>query len=424
MSTQILLAIFFVAILTMIQLVSSAIAILRCRQGARPSGDPRPHKECSAHKKLSAGAPQSVSIVRPLCGLEPFSAQTLAATFAIDWPDYEILFCVADADDPIVDLARAAIASHPDVRARLLIGTEHLGSNPKLNNMASGWRAARSDIVVFTDSNLLIGSDYLRRLMAAWRDDAGMVTSPAFGDRPEGFWAHLECAMLNTYQARIQYAVDTLGCGFAQGKTLMFRRGDLERGGFEALAAEPAEDAAATKAMRARNTGIAVAGPPYPQLLGRRTFAQVWHRHLRWARLRRASFPTLFAPEIFSGVLPPLAGAIFIATALDWPPLIAGAALLFLWYAPELLLAHVARWPLALSTLPAVILRDALLPALYCSALFGNSVSWNGNQVILSAVQEKRPSAQRARVLSALIAAGALRMPAIASRLQRLASRL
>jgi len=414
MLIDVLLAIVFIAFLVAIQLVSIAIAIVRCRPGARPVAVQGPHP--------------GISIVRPLCGLETFSAQTLEATFAIDWPEYEVLFCVADADDPIVGLAQAAIANHPEVTARLLIGAERLGSNPKLNNMASGWRVARYDIVVFTDSNLLVGTDYLHRLMASWREGAGMVTSPAFGACPQGFWAHVECAMLNTYQARIQYAVDTLGFGFAQGKTLMFRRHDLERGGFEMLASEPAEDAASTKLMRAKGADIAVAGPPYPQPLGHRTFRQVWQRHLRWARLRRASFPTLFAPEIFSGILPPLLATLFVSGELGWSPVLASLVLLFVWYAPEFLLARVAGWPLSWAMLPAVVLRDALLPALYCGAFFGKSVSWNGNQVDLDAMPKNRRQVLRPhlrpQLLSAVMLAGSLRMPRVASRLRRLADRL
>jgi ceramide glucosyltransferase len=361
--------------------------------------------------------------VRPLCGLEPFSADTLEASFTIDWPEYEVLFCVADANDPIIGLAQAAIARHPDVPSRLLIGAERVSTNPKLNNMASGWRAARYDIIVFTDANLLVGRDYLHRLMASWRKGAGMVTAPAFGDRPQGFWADVECAMLNAYQVRIQYAVDTLGSGFAQGKSLMFRRRDLECGGFEELASEPAEDAAATKMMHARNASLAVAGPPYAQLLGRKTFRQVWNRHLRWARLRRASFPALFAPEIFSGILPPLAALVFIAVELGWSPWLAGLGLVCVWYIPEFLLSRIAGWPLSWTSLPAVILRDAMLPALYCSAFSGSSVAWNGNQVALNAVRKKRRLVLRPRFLSALILACSLRMPGIASRLQRLAER-
>lgn len=78
----------------------------------------------------------AVTLVRPLCGLEPFSRRTIAASFAQDYPHYEVLFCVASAEDPVVPLAKEAIAAHPRVRARLLVGDDRISGNPKLNNMA------------------------------------------------------------------------------------------------------------------------------------------------------------------------------------------------------------------------------------------------------------------------------------------------
>ncbi|MFX9065588.1 glycosyltransferase, partial [Acinetobacter baumannii] len=92
------------------------------------------------------------------------------------------------------------------------------------------------------------------------------------------------CAFLNTYQARWQYAADTLGFGFAQGKTMMFRRRDLEAaGGLVALGAEPAEDAAATKLVRGMGLNARLVDAPFAQPLGPRTWKQVWDRQARWA---------------------------------------------------------------------------------------------------------------------------------------------
>ena len=55
----------------------------------------------------------AVTIVQPLCGVETFSRETLRSIFALDYPDYEVIFCLASADDPIAPLVRGAIASHP-----------------------------------------------------------------------------------------------------------------------------------------------------------------------------------------------------------------------------------------------------------------------------------------------------------------------
>src|SRR5262245_36162035 len=101
------------------------------------------------------------------------------------------------------------------------------------------------------DSNVLMSRDYVQRLLQGWRSDTGILCSPPIGSLPRGFWADLECAFLNTYQARWQYAADSLSFGFAQGKSMMLRRQVLaQAGGITALAGEIAEDAAATKIVR------------------------------------------------------------------------------------------------------------------------------------------------------------------------------
>ena len=89
-----------------------------------------------------------VSIVRPLRGLEPFSEETLGATFDLDYPDYEIIFCVQSPSDPVISLVERLIAAHPEREARLLVGDDYVSANPKLNNCVKGWDAARHHHVI------------------------------------------------------------------------------------------------------------------------------------------------------------------------------------------------------------------------------------------------------------------------------------
>ena len=159
-----------------------------------------------------------MSLVRPVCGIENHVEETLASGFTLDYPRYEIVFCVASAQDPVVPTVRRLMAAHPGVPARLLVGNEKISDNPKLNNLYKGWRAAAHDWVVLADSNVCMPPDYIQRLIAAWRPDTGLVCSPPIGGRPVGFWAELECAFLNTYQARFQYTADSLGHRLCAGQ--------------------------------------------------------------------------------------------------------------------------------------------------------------------------------------------------------------
>src|SRR6202021_3885340 len=97
------------------------------------------------------------------------------------------------------------------------------------------------------DSYVLMPVYYIQRLLARWRSNTGIVCAPPIGSRPESFAAEIECAFLNTYQARWQYAGESSGYGFAQGKTMLWRRETMEAGGgIEALGGEAGEGAART----------------------------------------------------------------------------------------------------------------------------------------------------------------------------------
>jgi ceramide glucosyltransferase len=351
---------------TSIQFLSALIASARCARRTAPLA-PR------------AGTPP-VTLVRPLCGLDPYCQETLASTFALDYPAYEIIFCLASGEDPAAPLVRRLIEAHPRVRARLLIGDDRPSGNPKLNNIVKGWKAAAHDWIVIADSNVLMPRDYVQRLMARWRADTGIVCAPPVGSAPGSLAAEIECAFLNTYQARWQYAGEAFGFGFAQGKTMLWRRAVLEAGGgIEALGAEIAEDAAATKLIHKAGLHAHLVDAPFEQPLGARRWRDVWARQVRWARLRRATFPLHFAPELLTSGLLTFIAAWFGAPELGWSPAAAVAAAALVWYGAEAMLASTAGWRLSLWSAPAWIARDALLPWLWTQAWASDDFVWRGN---------------------------------------------
>lgn len=351
-------------------LVSLAVAWIRIRRRAPVVAPER------------AGVP--VSIVRPVCGIETFSEETLRSGFRLDYPAYEMIFCVADRDDPIIPLAERLMREHPEIPSRLLVGEDLVSDNPKLNNCVKGWDEARHDWIVMADSNLVMPPDYLQRLLASWRPDTGLVCSTPAGSRPEGFWAEVECAFLNTLQARWQYAGEALGFGFAQGKSMLWQRSILEtRGGIRALAQETAEDAAATKIVRRAGLHVHLVDSPFEQPLGSRTAPEVWARQLRWARLRRVTFALFFAPELFSGPLVPLALGIYAALASGFSVSLTAAAVIVPWYAAELELARRTGWFRSWRLPLAFVVRDLLIVPMWVSAWFAEDIVWRGNAMTI-----------------------------------------
>jgi ceramide glucosyltransferase len=383
MTAPILAAAFFLIATTSVHVASIAMAAWRLRRSA--AGD------CQPFQKLPP-----VSLVRPLCGIDNYATDTLRSTFALDYPRYEILFCVASAKDPVIPLIETLLTSEPAADARLLVGDERVNNNPKLNNVLKGWRAAKYDWIVLADSNVLMPRDYLERLFASWRADTGLVASPPIGSQPQGLWAELECAFLNTYQARWQFIADALGFGFAQGKTMLWRRADLERaGGIETLAKEVAEDAAATKIVRGAGLKVRLVDRPFVQPLGYRTAAEVWHRQVRWARLRRASFLAYFLPEAVSGGVLPMIALAIVAPAVALPAAASVVSFGLFWYGGETLLAALVGWHVSARYPLICLIRDALLPVLFVNALQGDDFVWRGNEM---QVQRLAPRGMMARV--------------------------
>ncbi|TGV11683.1 glycosyltransferase [Mesorhizobium sp. M8A.F.Ca.ET.173.01.1.1] len=343
-----------------------------------------------------AGKPQPVSIVVPSRGVEPFTHETLERAFALDWPRYELIFCVAHTDDPVVKLINRAIARFPKVPARLLIGDDRVSANPKLNNCVKGWEAARHNWVILADSNVLMPRDYVEHMMAAWRPDTGLVCSTPIGSRPEGFWADVECAFLNTLQARWQYAGEALGLGFAQGKSMLWNKPMLDaNGGIRALAAEIAEDAAATKLVNGLGLRVNLVAAPFEQPLGQRTLGEIWSRQARWARLRRVTFPLFFAPEILTGAAVPLALGLVAAASAGISLWATAIAVLAAFYLPECALALSKGWYLSPRMVAAMIARDVMLPTLWARGWLGGAVDWRGNAMTIrtkAAELEETPS--------------------------------
>lgn len=347
---------------------SSALALLRCRKGVEPMPS-------------EPGSPP-VTIIRPVCGVEAYDALTLGTTFELDHPNLRLIFCCDRADDPAARLVQSLIAAHPHVRAELLIGRDPLTANPKLNNLLKAWPRIETDWVILADSNVEMPRDYVQRLLARWQTDTGVLCAPPVGACPQDLAGEIECAFLNTYQARWQYASDSIGFGFAQGKTMMFRRRTLsEAGGLIALGQEVAEDAAATKVVRGMGQKVHLVDRPFNQPLGARTFRQVWDRQARWARLRRMTFPRLFALEILTSALIPMACAVAVADNIDVPPLLAALGVTLLWFGAEAALAVASGWHFTWRMVPAFAARELLLPALWLQAWFIDSFDWRGNRI-------------------------------------------
>jgi ceramide glucosyltransferase len=66
-----------------------------------------------------------VSILRPLKGLDANLYENLESTFKQDYPNFEILFSVADEQDDALPIVRELITRYPNVNAEIIIGNKN-----------------------------------------------------------------------------------------------------------------------------------------------------------------------------------------------------------------------------------------------------------------------------------------------------------
>lgn len=360
-------AVVFAIGLLFVHLITCALVIFRKGRKPAPAPYPRP----------------KVTLLRPVCGIDSFDHETLRSGFELTYPELELIFCVASAHDPAAALVKRLIAEHPQSDARLLVGEDRITKNPKLNNLFKGWVAATGEVVVMADSNLLLPKDYIDQLLAMRGSKVGLVSCPPVGIRASGFWAQLECAFLNSNQARLQFAADALGFGFAQGKTMAWDKAFLDRaGGLAALGERLAEDVAATQVVRGAGLKVALPNAAFAQPIGRRSFDQVWSRQLRWSKVRREGFPGLFLLEPLNG-----AALTLLAAGLGGGVDFAGGVAA-IWYAAETALARREGWIASVGEAVSFPVRDLLLPIIWLATLRNTSFEWRGNAMSPGALEK------------------------------------
>lgn len=326
-----------------------------------------------------------VSLVIPVAGLQQSEIETALSAFDILYPNFELLFCAFEDDEPRLASLRLKMAASPHVKAKLLIGRAYMSANPKLDNIEKAWSSAQAEMIAMIDGNVAFPPDVLDRLLAVWDTSTGLSSSPPIGVKPVGLWAEVECAFLNTFQARWLLSADYVRGGFAHGKAMLLRRDLLvDRGGLRGLSFDLAEDSAATKIVRAAGLKVRMVDRPLEQPLGRRSVGQVWRRQLRWAQLRRRSFPFVFLCEGLATLAAPLLAGLGLASLVGWSfgwTLLSIAAA---WYGVEAALALAVGWPWSPLSFVACVLRDGMALAIWPIALAKRRYDWRGNFIDLS----------------------------------------
>ncbi len=333
--------------------------------------------------KTDGGRPP-ISIFKPMAGVDDDLEENLLGFVNLDYPEYEVILGVKDANDKAYPIGLDFVKRFPH-RFRLVLQEGSPGHNPKVNQLATMEKHAKYDIFLVSDSNSRARDPYLKEIGTLFDDPQVVcVSNPVSGT------GHVSTAAL----ADNLHLAATVGIGqlaskaFANkdlvvGKSMAMRRSALEQlGGFKHYANALAEDyVIGVDIPRRLGAKVAIARTPVWNYAVRKSKRAFVRRYARWAVIHRTAvtLPT----SIGQALLNPWPISL-VALAL-WPTR-EMAALTVVAYLAKLVCDVTAAWSLecrnlGLRVLWILPLKDLIIFGCWARALVVRTVDWRGNRL-------------------------------------------
>jgi ceramide glucosyltransferase len=327
-----------------------------------------------------------VSVLKPLRGLDPDAYRNFASFCLQEYPEYEILFAVSDADDPAVPVVQKLIADFPQRPIQLIVVEDRLGPNSKVSNLCRLAREARHDLLVITDSDVRVEPKYLRSVAAIFRDPkVGGVTALYRGNDNLQWVAAMDCVGSSAvFCGAALVARELEGLKFMMGSTMATTKQRLaEIGGFEAMVDLHSDDYELGRRIAGRGYRIELLPHPVQMQFPSQTLGAYLRHELRWAIGIRNIRPGGHFGMLFTHGLPWA-----IAAACVAPSASIGAAYLGAYFVLRFAMAWtVGVWglhdPVLRRRFWLLPVRDMLSFFVWLASFGRNRIEWRGSAFTL-----------------------------------------
>lgn len=331
-----------------------------------------------------------ISILKPVCGLEPYAYDNLASFCRQDYPTYQVIFSVQDWHDSGVAVIRQLIHDFPEVDLQCVINDRTLGSNRKTSNLANAFTHAKYDTLLLADSDVHVEPDYLQQVVQPLSDPHVGVVTCLYRSLADGWLTKVEALSSATeFLPGVLVSNRLEGAKFAMGQTIVIRRTALESiGGFEAIANYLADDFQLGHLPAQAGYQVVLSRHIIKHVMAGSTVAGTLQRQFRWMIGIRVSRPWGYAGLIFTyGTV----SSLLLLLATGGSPF--GWLILGLTWVSRLLMAwfvgvNCLGDPTAKQLLWLVPLRDCVSFALWCYGFTGNIIVWRGRQFKLTRAGE------------------------------------
>ncbi len=332
-----------------------------------------------------------VTVFKPLKGLDEGLEDNLRSFFRLDYPTFQLLFCVADHDDPAIEVVRKLCAEFPDRDAELVIGCPAFGLNPKVESLAAMDRRRKHDIILISDSNVRVRPSYLRETACYLADPGvGLVSNIFVGVGEAHRGAIMENLQLNGFIAGGVALAACCRVTCVVGKSMLMPVRALEAiGGFVAVRNVLAEDQVIGIRVRKAGYSIRLSHHVIENVNLRRGFKWFLNRHSRWYKIRRQLVFPAFVIEPTANL-----ATVGLVWAFSGESGIAWGGLLFLVGLGVVRDAFQTRWLRGsfpkLSHLLFSPVKDVLLLPVWFDAFFNRRVQWRGHRFLIGRMTRLR----------------------------------
>jgi ceramide glucosyltransferase len=248
-----------------------------------------------------------ISVLKPIRGLDRETYENYASFCNQDYPDFEILFCVADHEDTAIPVIQKIIADFPGVPVRMLVGSEPLGVSDKVNKLCRLVREARHETVLICDSDVRVGSNFLRTIVQSFRKPGvGGVTCLYKGLTDGSIASDLEALGNSTDFAPGVLVAWLIGeVDFMLGAVMATTKQQIAAiGGFEALVNYLSDDYELGNRIVKTGGRVELSRFPVSIVYPRQSFGQALRHQLRWNMTVRCSRPWGHLGLLFTQGLP------------------------------------------------------------------------------------------------------------------------
>jgi ceramide glucosyltransferase len=326
-----------------------------------------------------------VSILKPVRGVDHDAYENFASYCQLDYPKYELVFALADAQDPVIPVLEKLQRDFPLTCIRFVTDVPRIGENNKVNSLCRLVQEAHYDLLVMSDSDVRVERAYLREVVAPFADSAvGAVT--CFYRCAGGGTVPADLDMLGMCMDSIPSALVARRLEgkiqFAFGWTMATTKDRLaEIGGWEAMANHHSDDFELGNRIAAKGHRVELMREPVWMIFPRETLLEFLHHELRWSIGLRNVRPAGYAGMIFTHGLPWSILAAVVAATASW----FGAATFYLaaYIVLRLSVAYAAGvWGLRDKNIARKLwlapVRDAISAVVWLAGFFTNRIRWRG----------------------------------------------